>query len=113
MEHPSDPRVVFVTAPDEVEAERLARELVKRRLAACVNRVPGVISTYHWQGEVNEDSEVLLIIKTTSARLQELEATVHELHPYEVPEFVALAPGHVAAPYLEWLRASVSEEEGA
>ena len=113
MEHPSDPRVVFVTAPDEVEAERLARELVTRGLAACVNRVPGVVSTYRWAGEVNEDAEVLLIIKTTLERLEELEATIHELHSYETPEFVALAPGHVAAPYLEWLRASVSEEEGA
>ena len=113
MEHPADPRVVLVTAPDEVEAARLARELVTSGLAACVNRVPGVMSTYRWQGEVCEDAEVLMIIKTTSACLQELEAAIHKSHPYEVPEFVALAPGHVAAPYLDWLRASVAAEEGA
>ena len=113
MEHPSLPRVVFVTAPDEVVAERLARSFVSLGLAACVNRVPGVTSTYRWEGEVNEDAEVLLIIKTTAERLPELEAALNSLHPYETPEFVALEPEHVSAPYLEWLRASVREEGGA
>jgi len=113
MEHPSDPRVVFVTAPDEVVAERLARALVSSRLAACVNRVSGVVSTYRWEGEVNEDAEVLLIIKTTTGRLPDLEAAIDREHPYDTPEFVAFAPEHVSAPYLEWLQSSVREEEGA
>ena len=109
MEHPSDPRVVLVTAPDEVVAERLARSFVSLGLAACVNRVPGVMSTYRWEGEVNEDAEVLLIIKTTAERLPELEAALNTEHPFETPEFVALEPEHVSAPYLQWLRASVGE----
>jgi len=107
MEPSSDPRVVFVTVPDDVVAERLARSFVTQGLAACVNRVPGVVSTYRWEGEVNEDAEVLLIIKTTQGRLSALEEAVSTEHPYETPEFVAFEPEHVSAPYLEWLRASV------
>ena len=112
MEHPSLPRVVLVTAPDEVVAERLASSFVSLGLAACVNRVSGVMSTYRWEGEVNEDAEVLLIIKTTAERLPELEAALNSLHPSETPEFVALEPGHISAPYLQWLQASVSKGEG-
>jgi len=109
MESSSDPRIVLVTAPDDVVAERLARSLVTQGLAACVNRVPGVVSTYRWEGEVNEDAEVLLIIKTTLGRLAALEGAIGAEHPYETPEFVALEPGHISAPYLQWLQASVSE----
>ena len=108
-----DPRVVLVTAPDEVVAERLARSLVTARLAACVNRVPGVVSTYRWEGVVEEGAEVLLIIKTTAQELSALEAAVSAEHPYETPEFVALDPAHVSAPYLDWLRASVGAGGGA
>ena len=108
-----DPRVVLVTAPDEVVAERLARSLVAARLAACVNRVPGVVSTYRWEGAVEEGAEVLLIIKTTEQELSALEAAVIAEHPYETPEFVVLHPGHVSAPYLGWLRASVGAGGGA
>jgi len=107
-----DLRVVFVTAPDDVVAERLARSFVTQGLAACVNRVPGVVSTYRWEGEVNEDAEVLLIIKTTQGMLPLLEAAIGEEHPYDTPEFVAFEPGHVSAPYLQWLQASVSRGEG-
>lgn len=101
------PRLVLVTAPDEVVAERLARSLVTARLAACVNRVPGVVSTYRWEGVVEEGAEVLLMIKTTEQMVPALEAAVAAEHPYETPEFVVLDPGYVSAPYLDWLRASV------
>lgn len=96
-------RVVLATAPDRATAERIARELVGRRLAACVNLVPGIASIYRWHGAVEEASEVLLIAKTTAERLEEFERALVELHPYEVPELVALAPEHVAAPYCAWL----------
>jgi periplasmic divalent cation tolerance protein len=87
-------------------AEAFARTLVLERLAACVNRLP-VSSVYRWEGAVEEAEEVLLIAKTVAGRLAELERHVHARHPYDVPEFVVLEPGHVAPPYLGWLRGEV------
>lgn len=101
-------RAVLVTAPDREVGARLARALVGEGLAACVNLVPGVTSVYRWQGEVCEDAEVLLVVKTTAARLDPLRARVLELHPYEVPELVALAPAAVEARYLAWLQAAAA-----
>ncbi len=97
------PVVVLVTAPDVEVARRIARALVDGGLAACVNVLPGVASIYRWKGAVEEASEVLLVIKSVRSRLAELETAVARLHPYDVPEFVALDPIHVAAPYLAWL----------
>lgn len=95
--------VVLCTCPDAASAEHIARRLVDERLAACVNRVPGLRSVYRWQGEVRDDAEELLVIKTQRARLEALTARILELHPYELPEVIALdvAAGH--APYLAWL----------
>ena len=95
--------VVLCTAPDEDAARRIAYGLVERRVAACVNLVPGLTSVYRWQGRVEEATEILLVAKTTPARLAELEAAIVELHPYDTPEIVALRPTHVAARYLAWL----------
>lgn len=97
------PRLVLVTAPDAETAARLAREFVAERLAACVNIVPAIRSIYRWQGKIEESAEALLLIKTTADRLAQLEAHLVASHPYEVPEFVALAPEHVEAKYLQWL----------
>lgn len=113
MEAPDDPRVVLVTAPDDEVAARLARSLVAARLAACVNRIGGVRSTFTWEGEVVDETEVLMIVKSTVGRLAALERAVAAEHPYDTPEFVVLDPAHVAQPYLAWLRASVAEDEGA
>ncbi|QDU68767.1 divalent-cation tolerance protein CutA [Engelhardtia mirabilis] len=96
--------VVLVTAPDLAVADRLAADLVQRRIAACVNLVEGVTSVYRWEGQVQRAAEVLMVVKTVRARLRELEAFLGAEHPYEVPECVALAPAHVAGPYLGWLR---------
>lgn len=95
--------VVLCTCPDAASAERIARRLVSERLAACVNRIPGVRSVYRWQGEVRDDVEELLVIKTERARLETLTARIVGLHPYELPEVIALdvVAGHV--PYLAWL----------
>ena len=96
--------VVLVNAPP-ADAKRIARALVEARLAACVNVIPGVTSIYRWEGAVHEDSECTLVIKTRRALVQELTARVRELHPYAVPEVVALpiAEGRGNAPYLAWV----------
>lgn len=100
----ASPRVVLATAPDAACARQLAEALVGERLAACANLVPGVTSIYRWEGAVEEASEVLLILKTRAGLLPDLEARLTELHPYDVPACVALAPDRVAAPYLAWLQ---------
>ena len=99
----SEARLVLTTAPDREVAEKLARALVERSLAACANLLPGARSIYRWKGRIEESDEVLLLLKTTAGRLGELERALQELHPYDVPEFVALEPSHVGAEYLAWL----------
>lgn len=98
------PRVVLVTAPDADCARRLAEALVGERLAACANLLPGVTSIYRWEGAVEEATEVLLILKTRAGLVPEIEARLVDLHPYDVPECVAIAPDRVGAPYLAWLQ---------
>lgn len=105
MEAPSEraPRVVLVTAPDADTGRRLARLLVERRIAACANLLTGLVSIYRWQGAVEEEAEVLLVIKTTADRVAALEALLAAEHPYDIPECVALEPASVEDRYLEWL----------
>ncbi len=98
--------IVLATAPDAGQAARIARELVERRLAACVNVLSGAASVYRWEGAIEESAEVLMIVKTTRARLAELERALLDLHPYDVPEFVALDAAHVEPRYQAWVRAS-------
>jgi periplasmic divalent cation tolerance protein len=97
-------RVVLVTAPESAAVE-LARALVGERLAACVNLVPGIRSIYRWNGEVTEDEEVLLVAKTRSDRVDALSQRVRELHPYELPETLALPAVGGSAAYLAWIGA--------
>lgn len=100
-------RVVLVTAPPR-EARRLARALVDRRAAACVNLVPGVRSVYRWKGRVEEARETLLVIKTAASRVPDLLAAVRELHPYDVPEGIALPVVEGLEPYLKWVEESTA-----
>jgi periplasmic divalent cation tolerance protein len=101
----SHPLLCLSTCPDAVTATRIARALVEERLAACVNRLPGIQSVYRWQGKVVEDAEVLLVIKTTSERFEALRGRLVELHPYEVPELVAIEVGGGHRAYLDWIAA--------
>jgi periplasmic divalent cation tolerance protein len=103
----SDVRLVLSSFPDQETARRIGRVLVEEGLAACINLLPGVESIYRWQGKVEEGAEVLGIIKTTAGGLQALERRLAALHPYEVPEVVALDPSAVSASYAEWLKNSV------
>ncbi len=95
--------VVLCTCPDEETAARIAHTLVAEGLAACVNRLAGVVSTYRWQGQIEEDSEQLLVIKTARARLDAIERRIGELHPYELPEVIAVPIDAGSEAYLEWL----------
>ena len=103
--------VVLVTAPDLAVGTELARRLVEEGLAACVNLVPGVRSIYRWQGAVQEDAEILLIAKTRAALVDALAARVRALHPYELPEVIALAVVAGSEPYLDWVRSAAEPRQ--
>jgi periplasmic divalent cation tolerance protein len=107
----TDKRIVLTTASSEEEAQKIARHLVERRLAACVNIVPQIKSIYRWQGNVEEASEWLLIVKTTAAAFVQVREAIAELHSYEVPECVCLNIEDGSPAYLEWIAESVSAEE--
>ncbi|MBT5321168.1 MAG: divalent-cation tolerance protein CutA [Verrucomicrobiales bacterium] len=102
--------MIFVTVSDIAVARELASGILKNRLAACVNLVPGVESHYWWEGELCRESEVLMVLKTTGKKLAALEAFVLAEHPYDTPEFVALKIEAGSARYLDWLTASVRSE---
>lgn len=104
-----DVQLIFCTCPDMASAERLAAILVGERLAACVSIVPGLISVYQWQGRTTRDTEVMLVIKTTTARVAELSARIEQEHPYDTPEVVCLPVVAGAEPYLEWVRTCTAE----
>ncbi len=96
--------VVLCTFPDIEQARQIGAALVERQVAACVNLLPRVESIYRWEGKVEQAAEVLGIIKTT--RYAELEAAIRELHPYQVPEILALEVAGGLPAYLEWLSQS-------
>jgi len=95
--------VAFSTVGKPEDASRIARALVERRLAACVNVVPGLTSVYRWKGQIESEAESLLVIKTRRERVDELKAALAALHPYEVPELIVLPIEDGHAPYLAWL----------
>lgn len=96
-------RLVFTTLPDADAAGKLARQLVELRLAACVNVLAGCRSVYRWQGDVQENEEVPLIIKTSAERLQALRDWLQAHHPYELPEIVSVAVTDGLPEYLAWI----------
>ena len=100
-------QLVLTTAGSDAQAESLARALVERRLAACVNIVHGVCSVFRWKGEVTREEEKLLLIKTTASMLEQVRATVRELHSYETPELIALPVEGGDSDYLAWLSDSL------
>jgi len=100
-----DALVVLVTAPSPDQAAELARALVEERLAACGNVLPAIRSIYRWEGKVHDDAEALLVLKTTRGRFEALRERVIALHPYDVPEVLALPVAAGSAPYLAWLAA--------
>jgi periplasmic divalent cation tolerance protein len=103
MSAQTDALVVLVTTPTAERAAEIARAVVEERLAACGNVVPGLRSIYRWQGAVHDEAEALLVLKTTRARFEALRERVLALHPYEVPEVIALPIEAGSAPYLAWI----------
>jgi len=103
----------YCTCPDATSALAIAEALVDERLAACVNRLPGVASTYRWQGRVTTDAEELLLIKTVASRFEALKGRLLALHPYELPELVAVPVEHAHPAYLAWVRQAVDRPDEA
>jgi periplasmic divalent cation tolerance protein len=101
----TDKFVVLVTCANASEAKRIARAVVEVRLAACVNILPGAVtSIYRWKGKVESTQERMLLIKTSRKRLAKLQAAIERLHSYEVPEFIALPIAAGSRKYLAWLK---------
>ena len=102
------PLLCLITAPDREAADRIARALVDERLAACVNILPGITSVYRWEGAVETGEEVLLMAKTMRTRLDALTARVKQLHPYDVPEVIAVGVEGGLPAYLDWIAAETA-----
>ena len=100
--------LVLTTCANTGEADELAGALVERRLAACVNRVDGILSAYRWESRLRRDNETLLLIKTTEARFDELRRAITRMSSYDVPEVVAVPIRRGSKAYLEWVEESVS-----
>lgn len=107
----TDKIIVFSTCASTEEAERIARAVVTKRLAACVNVIPGVKSVYRWKGEVEDAEETLLVIKSSRALFEELRAEIEKLHSYEVAEVIAMPIVDGSEAYLGWLSRELGERE--
>jgi len=95
--------IVLTTMPDDARSDEVARALVDERLAACVNVLPPMASTYRWRGAIERETERQLVIKTTRDRLQALETRMRKLHPYELPEFLVLNVEAASIAYAGWV----------
>jgi len=102
--------VVLTTLPMDADGAEFGRTLVDERLAACVNLLPQITSLYRWEGTVEQDTEIQMIIKTARERLPALWDRIRELHPYEVPEFIVMPIIDGNDAYLRWIGASTREE---
>ncbi|MFZ0322101.1 MAG: divalent-cation tolerance protein CutA [Candidatus Sulfotelmatobacter sp.] len=107
----TDKRIVLTAAGSEQEAKKIARHLVENRLAACVNIVPQVVSVYRWRGKVEEATEWILLIKTTTAVFEKLHQAIVERHSYELPECICLSIEDGSSGYLEWIDESLGSEK--
>ena len=101
-------RITFVTAPDLKTARQLIKTVVRARLAACASLIPKIESHYWWQERIESSAEVLILFKTTNAKLKALEKLIVARHPYDTPEFIVLPIIAGSRRYLDWLRASVN-----
>jgi len=100
--------IVFITAPNEAEAEKIAKALVEERLAACVNITKDIRSIYRWQGKIEDDREIFMIIKTRKDLFEALSIRVKEIHSYDVPEIIALPIVEGSKEYMQWIKDSTT-----
>jgi len=100
--------LVLCTCPSHTTADAVTTALLEERLAACVNRLPGIQSSYRWEGRLTHDDEILLFIKTSQRLFERLEKTIKTLHPYATPEIIAVPIVAGAADYLRWIEASTA-----
>ena len=107
----TDMLIVFSTFGSEEDAARVARALVEERLIACANVLPGARSIYSWKGEVADEREVVVLMKTRKQDWSAFQSRLHEMHPYDTPECVAVRVAAGAPKYMEWLEASLAPEE--
>jgi periplasmic divalent cation tolerance protein len=103
----NETQIILCTVPDETTARRIASALVAENLAACVNIVPGITSVYRWKGAIETAPELLLIIKTTVGVYTRLQDRIHALHPYELPEIIAVSIDQGLPDYLAWITTSL------
>lgn len=106
---PTPYQLVLCTCPDPATAQQIAEQLVEKQLAACVNILPGLISVYQWQGKPEKAEEHLLLIKTTNEAYDALQQTLTRLHPYELPEIIAVPIEGGSAAYLQWIGQQVAQ----
>lgn len=109
LQRPSGLALCITTAPDAGTAEELVRQLVDERLIACANLLPGLTSIYRWNGEVARDSEVMVLMKAPEALVDRLMQRVSELHPYDLPEFLALSVAEGSSAYCRWVEQETTE----
>ena len=106
----SDIIIVFVTVPGPREGSRISRAILTSRLAACVNVISGVQSMYQWKGKIVREKEAMLVMKTTRLRYRKLEQKIKKLHPYEVPEVIAIPLICGSSQYIEWVTREVANK---
>jgi len=102
--------LIFCTCPDKDTAKKLARQLVEKKLAACVNILPGITSMYEWEGQIESVQEHLLLIKSVQDNYRAIEAHLFKSHPYEIPEIIAVPIEHGLPEYLDWIDACISSK---
>jgi periplasmic divalent cation tolerance protein len=105
------PILVLTNVPDTDVARTIGRELVESRLAACVNYLPQVTSIYRWQNAIEEATEITLLVKTVQERYAEVQAMITRLHPYDLPEIIALTIEHGSPAYLKWIEQETKANE--
>ena len=105
---PKDILIVMVTAANQVEAERIAEQVVRSRQAACATTIPTVHSTYWWEGNLMNDQESIILMKTTADKFQALQETIQKIHSYKVPEIIAIPVSKGSPQYLEWVQRETS-----
>ncbi len=104
-------QIIYCTVPDTETGHLIAGHLVEYQLAACVNLLPGIESVYRWQGQLHKETEVLLMIKSRSADYADIETAIRALHPYELPEIIAVPLSDGLPEYLDWVRTIRNEAQ--